>query len=187
MKMMKGISISYFLKKFWWAIPIALLALLVLPKIIRVLKNLFGAAEDVSGAFGGLVSDLTGNTVREQSKENLEAIKKDIESLKPTNLSRTQPYYRDMAESLYRSMQSWQPRDFTLSESIYKELAGLTKDDLLQIVKDFGVRKNVAFSVVDQGSGDLIWWFKRELEDPMFFGFKWRTEMQKIFEKTGLW
>lgn len=166
----------------------AFLLLLIFTKIGRAFKAIIGTftgtAEGVESAIGAV----TGASQKADSEANLNALQTNVNSayVNKANLHKALSYYSSMSETLYTSMEHWQPASFTLPESIYTELSKLNKDELVQIYKDFGLRDNHVF-LINQGRGDLIWWFKQELSDPWFFGFNYRTEMQKIWSKTGLW
>lgn len=164
-----------FLKRNWYYIlPFILIAFLFKGKLFK--------------GVGTMVSSWTGAlSVGDPDEPTRTNVLKQQVAQTPvsTNLPKSASYYTGIAETLYNSMKSFQPDDFTLSKDIYTELSKLSSDELKAIYKAFGVRQDYMFSVIDLGNMDLIGWFRQELHDTWYND--WMTNMKTIWSKTGLW
>lgn len=146
-----------------------------------------GAGTVVETAKDGIkyTSDtISGKRIKADQDELVSTLKSHIDSIQTPRAVKPHTYHVAMATKLYDSMQAWQPSSFTISSETFNELEKLNADDLLAIYKVFGIRKNTAFAVIDQGRGDLIMWLKNELEDSWFGDF---SRMGKIWAKTKKW
>lgn len=159
-------------------------------KIGDYLSSMFAPSKAVFDALTEKIGKLTGENLREQEKEIVDKAKSNIEAVPVDsgNLKHPAAYYENKVNELYNGMQGLQSNDFTLSEDLYRELKTLNIDELKQIYRLFGIKQNQAlFGLINNGQGDLIYWFKNELKDPWFFGFNYYTEMYNIWKNTGLW
>lgn len=88
--------------------------------------------------------------------------------------------YELLANQLENAMQGIGTKE----KLIISLLTPLNADELKQVVKSFGVRKNDYAGFMDY-TGDLFVWLNEEFEGWIMAGY--RKQLQEIFAKTGLW
>lgn len=192
---MKTSVMFRFIKQKPLLVLLGVVVLMLLPKLLNAIRNFTNVVETATNAAGEVVDDLVGKQIDSDRKDLIQDLEKKIEATEiAVPLTKSRTAIQGMATRLYEEMQgifSWvgplPTPNWGLSDDVYKELQTYSKADLIQLYKDFGVKENKSLKLFSNGSGDLIYWFKVELKDPLFFGFEYLTEMKKIWEKTGLW
>lgn len=134
-------------------------------------------------AKGGLLSStgvvgavLGGQTPGEAThQENQKAVVETIDDTR-LQLSHSETALNQIVESLDKAMRDWG----TNEERIFELLTPLKKDDLIYVVKRFGVRKETFF-LVTTFEGNLFTWLEAELDQEDL------KKVGELFRPTGLW
>lgn len=102
--------------------------------------------------------------------------------VKSQNLTHPRAFYQNLADLLYREFNKI---GITFGSAIIKGLATLNKDELIQVVKDFGTRASTisagGFTVAVGAKKNLFEWIESDLSEGNI------NKLHTIFKPTGLW
>ncbi|MDN4163961.1 hypothetical protein QWY31_00530 [Cytophagales bacterium LB-30] len=102
-----------------------------------------------------------------------------IDDIKVSDLSRPRIYYSSLADRLEAAFKSL---GNSLTDELLEELQLLNSDDVKQLYKDFGIRKNTNFGGLQfKYNGDLMHWAAEEVHFDST-----RQIFDNMFKKGGL-
>jgi Sec-independent protein translocase protein TatA len=142
--------------------------------IILVVLFFFFKLLKATGKWLGIIKPPTDNADPEQQKKEIEKVPT------PGTLPKQPQAYISIANQLEQAMN----HSGTDETTIFKLLQPLQTNELIQVYKDFGIRRNYVFGV-EFVTGDLFQWFQEEFSG--WFDGDSLDKLKAIYKPTGLW